>query len=100
MRSQVLDRQEEEVEDELRKQARRVLLQQIAPVYYQASGSQNQQLLEECVTACASKPRGDGGPDGSRGHFRRRKRPPQLVWTIRIRYNTAHMATVRGIFRA
>ena len=35
----------------LRTQARRVLLQQIAPAYHQASGSQKQQILEEFVTA-------------------------------------------------
>lgn len=31
-------------------QARRVLLQQVAPSYHLASGSQKQQILEECVT--------------------------------------------------
>ncbi len=35
----------------LRTQARRVLLQQVAPVYHRASGSQKQQILEEFVTA-------------------------------------------------
>lgn len=35
----------------LRTQARRVLLQQIAPAYHQASGSPKQQILEEFVTA-------------------------------------------------
>jgi hypothetical protein len=35
----------------LRTQARRVLLQQVAPAYHQASGSQKQHILEEFVTA-------------------------------------------------
>jgi len=35
----------------LRTQARRVLLQQIAPAYHQASGSQKQKILEEFVQA-------------------------------------------------
>jgi hypothetical protein len=35
----------------LRTQARRVLLQQVAPAYHEASGSQKQQILEEFVTA-------------------------------------------------
>ena len=35
----------------LRTQARRVLLQQVAPAYHQASGSHKQQILEEFVTA-------------------------------------------------
>jgi hypothetical protein len=35
----------------LRTQARRVLLQQVAPAYHLASGSQKQQILEEFVTA-------------------------------------------------
>jgi site-specific recombinase XerD len=35
----------------LRTQARRVLLQQVAPAYHQASASQKQQILEEFVTA-------------------------------------------------
>ncbi len=39
------------MENGLRTQARRVLLQQVAPAYYQASGSQKQQILEEFVTA-------------------------------------------------
>jgi hypothetical protein len=35
----------------LRMQARRVLLQQVAPAYHRAMGSQKQQILEEFVTA-------------------------------------------------
>ena len=35
----------------LRGQARRVVLQQVAPVYQQASGPQKQAILEEFVTA-------------------------------------------------
>ena len=35
----------------LRAQARRVLLQQVAPAYHRALGSQKQQILEEFVTA-------------------------------------------------
>ena len=50
-RSQLLDRQEEPVGNGLRTQARRVLLCQMAQVYQQASGSQKQHILEECVTA-------------------------------------------------
>jgi hypothetical protein len=39
------------VEKGLRTQARRVLLQQVAPAYHNASGSHKQQILEEFVTA-------------------------------------------------
>jgi hypothetical protein len=43
--------QEEQVENSLRTQARRVLLQQIASAYHHASRSQKQPILEEFVTA-------------------------------------------------
>ncbi len=42
--------------DGLSTQARRVLLQQIASAYYQASGSLKQHILEECVTATGYAP--------------------------------------------
>src|SRR5260370_33053971 len=47
----LLDRQEEHVGNGLRTQARRVLLQQVAPAYHRALGAQKQQILEEIVTA-------------------------------------------------
>jgi hypothetical protein len=47
MRSQVLDRHEVYVGNELRTRARRVLLWQVALAYHQASGSQKQQILED-----------------------------------------------------
>ena len=50
-RSQVFDRQEEHVGNGLRAQARRVLLQQVAPAYHRALGPQKQQILGEFVTA-------------------------------------------------
>jgi hypothetical protein len=46
----LLDRQEEHVGNGLRTQARRVLLQQVAPAYHRALGAQKQQILEEFVT--------------------------------------------------
>ena len=51
MRSQVLDRQEGPVGNELRTQARRVLLRQVAPAYHQASGSQKHHIPQDFVTA-------------------------------------------------
>jgi hypothetical protein len=45
------EHEEEQVGNELRTRARRVLLQQIAPVYHDASGPQKQQILEEFVSA-------------------------------------------------
>src|SRR5450432_3963152 len=45
------EHEEEQVGNELRTRVRRVLLQQIAPVYHDASGSQKQQILEEFVSA-------------------------------------------------
>lgn len=51
MISELLDGiKEEHVENGLRTQARRIVLQQIAPAYHQASGSQKQKILEEFVT--------------------------------------------------
>jgi hypothetical protein len=48
----LLDRSEEEhVENGWKTQARRIVLQQMAPVYHQASRSQKQQIQEEFVTA-------------------------------------------------
>jgi len=45
----LLGREEEYVENGLRTQARRVLLQQVAPAYHQASGPQKQEILDEFV---------------------------------------------------
>jgi len=45
----LLGREEEYVENGLRTQARRVLLQQTAPAYHQASGSQKQEILDKFV---------------------------------------------------
>src|SRR5260221_7583927 len=47
----LLDRQEEDVGNGLRTQARRVLLQQVAPAYHRALGAHKQQILEEFVPA-------------------------------------------------
>lgn len=46
----MLDSEEEHVENGLRTQARRVLLQQMAPAYQQASDLQRQEILEQFVT--------------------------------------------------
>lgn len=47
----LLESEEEQVEKGWRTQARLVLLQQMAPAYQQAVGSQKQVILDEFVTA-------------------------------------------------